>query len=296
VRDETVREYEAAIGRALEIAFCDPDATVTTLADVAGFSAFHFSRMFAGMVGESPGEFLRRIRLERAALALKSGQRVTDVALDAGYESLEAFSRAFRAAFGCAPSAFAATGFAARLPAPSDLHIGPGGASAPHAPRPTKGTKMHIEIQESVAPRRVVAMRHVGPYPEIGAVFGALMGWVQQNGVTMTGPGLMISHDDPESVPADKLRSDACAEVASDFATSDPAVSVIDIPGGRYAVATYIGSYAGLGGAWGQLMGEWLPASGAKLDFSKPCFEVYLNDCSTVAESELRTELYQGVL
>ncbi len=295
VRDETVREYEAAIGRALERAFCDPEATVATLADAAGFSAFHFSRMFAGMVGESPGEFLRRIRLERAALALKSRRRVTEVALDAGYESLEAFSRAFRSAFGCVPSAFAATGFAARLPAPSNLHIGPGGARVP-LPRLSKGTKMHIEIQESVPARRVVAIRHVGPYPEIGPVFGKLMAWVQQNGIEMTGPGLMISHDDPESVPAEKLRSDACAEVSPDFATRDASVQVIDVPGGRYTVATHLGSYAGLGSAWGQLMGEWLPASGATLDFTRPSFEVYLDDCDTVAESELRTELYQPVL
>ena len=104
---DTKHFYQKAIQRAIAAAFRAPDATPATLAEAAGFSAFHFSRMFTGMVGESPGEFLRRLRLERAARALQSRERVTEVAFDAGYESLEAFSRAFRAAFGCAPSEFA---------------------------------------------------------------------------------------------------------------------------------------------------------------------------------------------
>lgn len=297
VRETTVQEYEAAIHRALTKALEDPNCCPADLADAAGFSAFHFSRMFAGMVGESPGELLKRLRLERAALSLKAHQRVTEVAFDAGYESLEAFSRAFRSAFGCSPSQFAAGNQVACLPAPSTLHITPDGSRCPIVlPRHPGKKSMNVEIQESVAPQRVVAMRHTGPYNQIGPVFEKLAAWAGENNVTMVGPALAIFHDDPESVSPDQLRSDACIAVAAGYTPSDPAVQAIDLPGGRYAVATHTGSYEGLGNAWGQLVGQWIPTSGVHIDFERPCYEVYLNDCSVVPEDQLLTHIYEPII
>lgn len=295
MRTDTEHFYQEAIQRAISAAFTAQDATPATLAEAAGFSAFHFSRMFAGMIGESPGEFLRRLRLERAASALQSRERVTKVAFDAGYESLEAFSRAFRAAFGCAPSEFMASCLGTCLPTPTQLHWSASGAVPVFVPR-TKGTLMNVTIQENAPAWRAVALRHTGPYNQIGPVFGKLMGWMQANGVTQTGPGLAISHDDPETTPADQLRSDACAIVANDFTTDDPTVAVIDLPGGRYAVTTHLGAYSGLGATWSQFMGAWFPASGHTIDISRPCFEVYVNDCNAVPVEEVRTDLYVPVL
>jgi AraC family transcriptional regulator len=296
VRETTAQEYEAAIHRALVLALKNPACTPADLADAAGFSAFHFSRMFAGMVGESPGELLKRLRLERAALALKSRQRVTEVAFEAGYESLEAFSRAFRSAFGHTPSAFSKTGHAARLPAPSNFHITPEGSKEPVVLHPMRGTcSMKIEIRESVPPMRVVAMPHVGPYWQIGPVFDRLEQWATANNIAAQGI-LAIYHDDPESVPAEKLRSDACIVVGPELSLDDTAVRLVDLPGGRYAVATYVGSYSGLPAAWGQFMGEWLPGSGEKINFEHPSFEIYRNMPGEVPESELITELYEPLL
>ena len=273
MRTDTEHFYQEAIQRAVAAAFTVSDATPATLAEAAGFSAFHFSRMFAGMVGESPGEFLRRLRLERAASALRSRERVTEVAFDAGYESLEAFSRAFRAAFGCAPSDFATSCRGCCLPTATRLHWSTPGVVPLFVPR-TKGTLMNVTIQENAPAWRVVAMRHVGPYSQIGPVFGQLMGWLGANRVTQTGPGLAIAHDDPETTPATELRSDACAVVAADFSTDDPTVAVIDLPGGRYAVTTHLGNYSGLGATWSQFMGAWFPTSGHTIDSTRPCFEV----------------------
>src|SRR5512135_2703266 len=77
------------------------------LAGLACFSPYHFHRIFKGMVGESVKEHIRRLRLERAASRLKLGTAsVTSIALDAGYESHEAFTRSFRSVFGVSPSQF----------------------------------------------------------------------------------------------------------------------------------------------------------------------------------------------
>lgn len=83
----------------------------TALATLAGFSVPHFHRVFAAHVGESPTAYIRRLRLERAGRKLRMGAiDIGEVALAAGYESHNAFSKAFKQQFGLSPSAFRALG------------------------------------------------------------------------------------------------------------------------------------------------------------------------------------------
>jgi AraC family transcriptional regulator len=71
------------------------------LAARAYLSRFHFDRVVSAASGETPGRFRRRVLLERAAYRLvTSGQGVLDVAVEAGYSSNEAFTRAFTRAYG----------------------------------------------------------------------------------------------------------------------------------------------------------------------------------------------------
>ncbi len=76
------------------------------LAQVAHFSAFHFHRLFAAWMGETLGDYLRRRRLEVAAMRMVAQPRlpVLSVALSVGWGSGEAFARAFKTRFGCSPS------------------------------------------------------------------------------------------------------------------------------------------------------------------------------------------------
>ena len=79
-----------------------------TLDDMAGdaySSPYHFNRQLSRGAGEPPVAMKRRVMLERAAWQLRQGASVTDTAFEAGYESVEGFSRAFTRAFGHAPSA-----------------------------------------------------------------------------------------------------------------------------------------------------------------------------------------------
>ena len=71
------------------------------------YSKTHSPRAFKAVMGEPIGEYIRRLRLERAAKLLASTQQeIGAVALDAGYESSEGFGRAFRCQFGCTPTDF----------------------------------------------------------------------------------------------------------------------------------------------------------------------------------------------
>lgn len=93
----------------------------------AHFSRFHFDRLVAEALCETPGAFRRRLLLERAAHALAAGAPVLDAATDAGYASPEAFARAFGRAFSLAPSRFRESRRSFRLPAPNGVHFHPPG-------------------------------------------------------------------------------------------------------------------------------------------------------------------------
>src|SRR5450432_4621344 len=85
----------------------DTQVKTQDLARQAYQSRTQFHRLFRAVVEESPAAMRRRLLLERAAYELgHSGMSVTDVALDANYGSLEAFTRAFRKAFRISPSIY----------------------------------------------------------------------------------------------------------------------------------------------------------------------------------------------
>lgn len=86
----------------------EPDAQMklAELADVACLSLFHFIRLYQTAVGETPQATLRRLRLQAARERLRADPAVsvTEVAFDSGYESSQAFTRAYRRQFGIVPS------------------------------------------------------------------------------------------------------------------------------------------------------------------------------------------------
>jgi AraC family transcriptional regulator len=85
----------------------DTPAKTQDLARQAYQSRTQFHRLFRTVVEETPAAMRRRLLLERAAYQLAhTGMSVTDVALDANYGSLEAFTRAFRKAFRISPSRY----------------------------------------------------------------------------------------------------------------------------------------------------------------------------------------------
>lgn len=88
------------------------DIALEMLARDAGMSFWYFLRVFRATVGETLKDYIRRRRLTLAAQALlaEGSRTILDIALEAGFESNEAFTRAFRAQFGEAPSAFRRAG------------------------------------------------------------------------------------------------------------------------------------------------------------------------------------------
>lgn len=92
-------------------------------------SRFHFDRVICAVAGESPARFRRRVLLERGAYRLiTSRMSVLDIAVEAGYSSHEAFTRAFQRAYGAPPSVWRATPRRFQLSAPNEVHFHPPGS------------------------------------------------------------------------------------------------------------------------------------------------------------------------
>lgn len=119
-------ERAAALLRLISDQWADERAE-TAWAESVHLTRFHFQRVFRQLLGEAPGELCRRLRLERAAHELCTGRAaVTELAFDAGYDSLEGFSRAFRRAYGLSPGHYRRIPFPrVHLPSPANVHYDP---------------------------------------------------------------------------------------------------------------------------------------------------------------------------
>ena len=77
------------------------------IGQAAGCSPFYLSRTFSTVTGRTIPQYVRQLRMERAAELLRSGRfNVTEAALEVGYSSLSHFSQAFHDTFGCCPGLY----------------------------------------------------------------------------------------------------------------------------------------------------------------------------------------------
>src|SRR5262249_6308376 len=213
MRAETEQSYKERILRVLIHIQTHLDKTLSLddLAGLAHFSPFHFHRIFRGMVGESVKEHIRRLRLERAAHRLKfSDLPVTRIAFEAGYETHEAFTRAFSSMFGAAPAQFRQTHGAVPFPSvASGIHFSADGPLTDFQVWQTVGRELTVCIRP-VPVMHIAFMRHIGPYNQVGETWGKLFSQAVPRG--LFGPHTKIVgvvHDDPEVTPSERMRYDA---------------------------------------------------------------------------------------
>ncbi len=285
------RDYEQRINRVLDCIHAQLDAPpdLEELARIACFSRFHFHRIFSAMVGEPVYGYIRRLRLERAAsaLAVHADRPVLDVALDAGFRSQAAFSRAFREQFGASPSQWRrdrkigkterkdwqGLRIARQIPAQRDGYIQHG--SPNEGAQPNLEEPMDIRI-ETLPPREVAYARRIGPYGEAARqAWDLLCSWAgPRDLLSEDGVFLSVSHDDPGVTEQARLRYDACL-VVPEQVQAQGSIGRRRIPGGKYAIARYQGPVDQIGRAWAALFRQWLPDSGYRPG-DHPGYELYV--------------------
>jgi AraC family transcriptional regulator len=279
-------EYENRMHRVL--AYIDQHLeqpiSLVSLAEVAHFSPFHFHRLFSAWMGETFGDYLRRRRVEVAAMRLASQprSRVLNIALSVGFGSAEAFTRAFKIRFGCSPTAWREQEYSLRN---ANSNFGQANSKRSLALQavfteyaislnPHKENIMNVTLIDR-QPATVAYLRHLGPYGEpIGRFWQeTYVPWAVMNKLGADHARYGISHDDPSITAPEQCRYDACAEVSADFMAVGSAHKTT-IPGGKYAALKFKGTVEKVGEAWAALLRDWLPSSGLQLD-GRPCFEYY---------------------
>jgi AraC family transcriptional regulator len=260
----------------------DQELDLRALARVAQFSAFHFHRVFLSWTGETLGDYLRRRRLEIAAIRLagQPGLSILSVAVSVGFGSSEAFARAFKVRFGSTASAWRASiaqqsnaGQKLRNPSQAD-----GASGTHHSSTVSTGAAMKVKVIER-KPVKVTYLRHVGPYGQPLSEFWqrTVYPWMAAND-QLGQPRYGISLDDPTITAAEKCRYDAGVEVRGKIMVPGDSQTTT-IPGGRYAVTAFRGTVDQIGGVWDSMLRGWLPGSGMQLD-ARPFVEYYPTDGS----------------
>ena len=252
------------------------DLSLDALSDLAAMSRFHWHRVFRAMTGETLAQAVRRIRMQRASYLLAMTEDpLPAIAAAVGMENLPSFNRCFTEAFLMSPAAFRKRGELrpfVRIPQP-------------------RRDPMHPVAIRTEPPIRLAALPHKGAYFEISRAFQTLSA-VMASRDLFRSAGRMIGvfYDDPQSVAEPDLRSQAGFEIKGSVDLSAP-LEEVTLPGGRQAVLTYKGPYAGLPAAYDELFGIWLPQSGEE-PADSPSFEVYLNTPMDTAPEDLITELH----
>jgi AraC family transcriptional regulator len=288
MKPTTERDYHRRIARVIEAILDDPGAphTLDSLASVAHLSPFHFHRIYRALTGESVVATVQRVRLARAAHRLTvADEPVGDVAANVGYESPQAFSRAFRGFAGVSPSAFQ---MRQRLLTTLGANAEPHTATGPF---PKRQDTPHVELVE-LASFDAVCLRHDGPTATISQTFRTLRTlWQQLAGdgaaANVDGHTIGICAGDPEE-PAGFSYLAGLIPLAPIELTAP--LETVRVEGGLYATHRLVGPYALIAPTFQALFGGWLPHSGYEPD-DRPALEFYRNRPSPDQHHECVTDL-----
>ncbi len=297
MKETTRADYLDRVRRVLRFVQEHLDDTLSAerLAAVACVSVYHFHRIFSGLVGESVGEYVRRMRLERAAGELRrTDLQVVDIALRAGYEAHEPFTRAFRGYFGVSPSLFRKRSEPLSFPSVlCGVHYGVDFAVSQFVALREGSQMIDVRI-ETLPARRLLAVSHRGDYMGIGHAFTRVFDMAAARGLlTPETVSLGIYYDTPGAVPTEELRSQACVtlpDALADRGDWPAGFEVVNLAGGEFAVGIHKGSYAKLHESYDWLFGQWLPSSGRE-PADAPVHELYVNNPRTTPQEDLITHI-----
>ncbi|HNV71884.1 MAG TPA: helix-turn-helix domain-containing protein [Candidatus Ozemobacteraceae bacterium] len=285
--EKTRAEYVARVNGVVDLIQknLDKQLSLDAVAEEAGFSPFHFHRVFAGVVGEPLHAYVRRARLERAALELERmpDRSITEIALDYGFSSSANFSRAFKEAFGASAREFRE----ARTHYPElarDIlkRIEDGiRRSAEQTRRQLEEAARQAGRQPPPASLRsfpatsIAYLRHYGPYEEKHktALFRRIRSWAEQHLPGSQHRYVGICYGDRGLLSADRRRYDAGVEIPENCVVEAPAAR-LEIAGGQVAVFSLQTASLMVCDAWTRMHRDWLPASGFVPD-DRPCVELF---------------------
>ncbi len=223
----------------------DPAAphTLDTLASAANSAPHNFHRRFQEAIGETPVQFVRRSRVERAAYLMMAtpDRTLTDIAHSTGFSDSSDFSRSFKRHYGSAPSAWSRNverSVSSIAQASSDVRV------------------------ISRAPMRLATVSVPGIFglDDLRPGYESLCEWMAEVGVDLARSTLVgASFDNYRTTPRDRIRYTFGFVVPDGVEPSGPVV-MRELPSFTAAAVSIDGPLSSIAVAWDHLYDDWFPA------------------------------------
>lgn len=257
--------------------------TIEELSNVAGFSKYHFSRIFQSILHEPLAHYVNRIRMENALflLAHRRDKNMTDITYELGFTDSAGFSRAFKNYYGITPreyrkeysknckDSFLLSEYNKRT-----------------AKKERMGNRFPVTGQITITEQKTIQVayvRHTGTYETLEKEFGKLVETLFAHAMSqkllVDGQNwvLAIYHDNPEFGEESQFRTSLCLSVPAHLKIQEDGVlGKLELEGGLYAVGNFRIQKEQYSDAWNYMYQEWLTCSGYMPRNSYP-FEVYHN-------------------
>lgn len=287
--------YVARINRVMDFVEKNMNKSVdlSVMAQVAAFSPYHFHRLFTCIVGETPNNFVNRVKLEKAAQLLQDTTlTISDISWKCGFNNLSSFSRAFKAYFEISAkelrrldkAIFIKDGirFSKDCKVASKIGKIPQYINSQFCDvKLNQLIIMNAQIEIKQMPKlHLIYCRHMGAFNKIGNAYEKLFKWAAPRGlVNSTTKTVTVYHDDPSVTSIDKVRQDASILLDSNIHAEVKAEGEFcksTVEGGKYAVGHFTIKETEFEEAW-NTMCSWLTESGYQP--ADGCtYEYYHND------------------
>jgi AraC family transcriptional regulator len=192
---------------------------MNTLADIACFSPFHFNRIFSALIQETPNNYLRRMRIEKAAWMLVYSQElsITEISELCGFRSMPVFCRTFRGLMQLSPGEYRKVhkDYTSKIrQMHSSFHqldskVTPYfcGVQSLNIWRTDMKTKIELLNMPEM---HVIYCRHIGDFNQIWRAYEKLLKWAGPRGLVQnTTKTITVYHDDPSITQVEKVRQSA---------------------------------------------------------------------------------------
>jgi len=264
--------------------------SLESISRAAGFSSFHFHRIFKAIIGETLNKFINRLRLEKAAsmLLYNPSYTMTYIAISCGFSSPAIFSRSFKDHYGFSPTSYRDLNHHknsknskikskdGKESVSDQLYIDDIASSITE-----RRSEMDVEVRK-IPEMEVAYIRNIGAYVGDSGIFEKLFKrlckWAGARDLFSPDTRfLSVYYEDPKITDEDKLRMDVCMTVPKGT-KADGEVGIQKLEAGKYAVTRFeIKEPCEYKEAWDSVYRNWLPESGYQPD-NKPSYEIYQND------------------
>lgn len=273
--------------------------TVDKLAEIAGFSTYHYYRVFHSFVGMPVMEYVTRRKLQHSIFHLSNGEKVLDIALNYGFETHAGFTKAFKKAFGYPPNYY-------RIHAPGGFP--PKVNLTKLRENKTGGIVMEPKIIKQAAFKIVgykfdTTLRNNASSRDIPAFWDKCNIEGKENKLYTTQK--TVKHGEYGICVNTNIETDEFSYILGvevfDFENALDEMYTLEVPAATYAVFTtpeveekdFVDS---IKGTWKYILEEWFPNSGYEIDSTKLDFEFYDEHCHPWEHEKLSMNIYIPII